>query len=156
MPKEIERKFKVKKNWKSEFPEIEGFVIEQGFLNRDKNRVVRVRIKGEQGFLTIKGKNKGNTRAEYEYEIQMADAEELILLCEKPIIEKVRYELPYGDHVWELDVFKGLNQGLLIAEIELEDENEVFELPDWLGEEVSGDERYYNSNLVAFPFSEWE
>ena len=131
--------------------------IVQGYLNSDPSRTVRVRIKGEQGFLTIKGKGNasGTTRFEWEKEIDVAEAESLLLLCEKGIIDKIRYEILVGKHTFEVDVFSGENQGLVMAEVELSEENEFFEKPKWLGNEVTGDKRYYNSYLSKNPFISW-
>ena len=131
--------------------------IVQGYLNSDPSRTVRVRIKGEQGFLTIKGKGNasGTTRFEWEKEIDVAEAESLLLLCEKGIIDKIRYEILVGKHTFEVDVFSGENQGLVMAEVELSEENEFFEKPKWLGIEVTGDKRYYNSYLSKKPFISW-
>ncbi len=131
--------------------------IVQGYLNSDPSRTVRVRIKGEQGFLTIKGKGNasGTTRFEWEKEIDVAEAEALLLLCEKGIIDKIRYEILVGKHTFEVDVFSGENQGLIMAEVELSNENDFFEKPKWLGNEVTGDKRYYNSYLSKNPFISW-
>jgi CYTH domain-containing protein len=131
--------------------------IVQGYLNSDPSRTVRVRIKGEQGFLTIKGKGNasGTTRFEWEKEIDVAEAEALLLLCEKGIIDKIRYEILVGKHTFEVDVFSGENQGLVMAEVELSEENEFFEKPKWLGIEVTGDKRYFNSYLSENPFTTW-
>ena len=131
--------------------------IVQGYLNSDPSRTVRVRIKGEQGFLTIKGKGNasGTTRFEWEKEIDVAEAESLLLLCEKGIIDKIRYEILVGKHTFEVDVFSGENQGLVMAEVELSEENEFFEKPNWLGIEVTGDKRYFNSYLSENPFTTW-
>ena len=131
--------------------------IVQGYLNSDPSRTVRVRIKGEQGFLTIKGKGNasGTTRFEWEKEIDVAEAEALLLLCEKGIIDKIRYEILVGKHTFEVDVFSGENQGLVMAEVELSNENDFFEKPKWLGNEVTGDKRYYNSYLSKNPFISW-
>lgn len=131
--------------------------IVQGYLNSDPSRTVRVRIKGKQGFLTIKGKGNasGTTRFEWEKEIDVAEAESLLLLCEKGIIDKIRYEILVGKHTFEVDVFSGENQGLVMAEVELSNENDFFEKPKWLGNEVTGDKRYYNSYLSKNPFISW-
>ena len=131
--------------------------IVQGYLNSDPSRTVRVRIKGEQGFLTIKGKGNASrtTRFEWEKEIDVAEAESLLLLCEKGIIDKIRYEILVGKHTFEVDVFSGENQGLIMAEVELSNENDFFEKPKWLGNEVTGDKRYYNSYLSKNPFISW-
>lgn len=154
MGKEIERKFKVKS---TEYKNLaDGVYIHQGFLSTEKERVVRVRIKGDEGFLTIKGVTKGATRTEFEYKIPIKDAEHLLSeLCIKPSIQKFRYHISFKGFVWEVDEFLGENKGLTIAEIELEDEDQRFEVPGWVGEEVTSDPRYFNSNLIANPFSDW-
>ncbi|MFC2113955.1 CYTH domain-containing protein [Bacteroidota bacterium] len=151
---EIERKFRVKDNsWKDKG---KGIHFHQGYLTDDINRVVRVRVAGDEAFLTIKGINKGTRRAEFEYPIAVSEANSMLSdLCLKPTIEKHRYRIDYKGKTWEIDEFHGENEGLIIAEIELISESEIFEFPPWLGEEVSHDPRYYNSNLVSFPFSKW-
>lgn len=128
--------------------------IVQGYLNSNPERTVRVRIKGNKGFLTIKGKGNesGTTRMEWEKEISLQEAEQLLTLCEKGIIEKTCYEIPVGNHTFEVDLFAGDHEGLVLAEIELESENEDFTKPDWLAEEVTGDERYYNAYLSNHPY----
>jgi adenylate cyclase len=155
MGKEIERKFKVQSR---EYKNMaDGIYIHQGFLSTEKERVVRIRIKGNQGFLTIKGITKGATRMEYEYGIPVEDAKTLLAkLCLKPTIEKYRYHINFQGFLWEVDEFMGENEGLIIAEIELEDEDQQFETPPWVGEEVTYDPRYFNSNLIANPFSNWK
>jgi len=153
MAKEIERKFLVQASWQ---PQDEGIKIAQGYLSTVPERTVRVRIKGDKGYLTIKGKNQGISRAEFEYEIPLADAEELLKLAEQPILSKVRYLEQHGNRLWEIDVFAGENQGLVVAEVELPDEGADFSRPRWLGQEVSGDVRYYNANLIKNPFSLWK
>lgn len=132
--------------------------IVQGYLNSNPERTVRVRIKGAKGFLTVKGKGNesGTTRLEWEKEIALADAEQLLSLCEKGIIDKIRYEVPFGKHVYEIDVFSGDNDGLIVAEIELSSEDETFEKPIWLGKEVTGEEKYYNAYLSNYPYKTWE
>ena len=153
MAREIERKFLVKNSW---HPQSEGVKIAQGYLSTVPERTVRVRLKGEKGYLTIKGKNQGISRAEFEYEIPVGDAEELLKLAEQPILSKTRYLEQHGNRLWEIDVFAGENQGLVVAEVELPDEQAEFSRPDWLGQEVSGDVRYYNANLIKKPFSLWK
>lgn len=153
MAKEIERKFLVQTSWQ---PQDEGIKIAQGYLSTVPERTVRVRIKGDKGYLTIKGKNQGISRAEFEYEIPIGDAEELLKLAEQPILSKTRYLEQHGNRLWEIDVFAGENQGLVVAEVELPDEQADFSRPDWLGQEVSGDVRYYNANLIKNPFSLWK
>jgi len=153
MGTEIERKFLVKEgSWR----EAAGETYRQGYLSTVKERTVRVRTIGDKGYLTIKGISIGASRLEFEYEIPVADAEELLdSLCEKPLIEKNRYKLDHGGLTWEVDVFFGDNEGLVVAEVELQSENQVFEKPDWVGEEVSSDPRYYNANLIRNPYSSW-
>ena len=153
MAKEIERKFLVKDSWQ---PQSAGIKIAQGYLSTVPERTVRVRIKGDKGYLTIKGKNVGVIRAEYEYEIPRQDAEEMLQLAEQPILVKTRYLEQQGEFIWEVDVFAGENQGLVVAEIELPAEDAEFSRPAWLGQEVSGDVRYYNANLIKCPFSLWK
>ncbi len=153
---EIERKFLVASDaFKRDF--VRKNYIAQGYLNSTPERTVRVRIKGETGYLTIKGKSNetGLSRFEWEKEIALAEAKALLLLCEKGIIEKNRYEVKVGEHLFEVDEFFGENEGLLIAEVELQSESENFEKPNWLGKEVTQDQRYYNSNLSKNPFLNW-
>lgn len=154
---EIERKFLVTS---TEFlsESIRSNRIVQGYLNSNPERTVRIRIKGTQGFITIKGKGNesGTTRFEWEKEIEVSEAEQLLLLCEDGVIDKVRYEIPFGKHLYEVDVFEGDNRGLIVAEIELEDENESFEKPNWLGAEVTGDDRYYNASLSTSSYKNWK
>ncbi len=154
MPKEIERKFLVKDDsWRSPDP---GKHYRQGYLSTVKERTVRVRTAGEQGFITVKGVSVGATRSEYEYEIPFADANEMIdQLCERPLIEKTRYRIPFDGVVWEVDEFEGDNSGLITAEVELKDEKQSISPPGWVGEEVTGDSRYFNANLVGRPFYKW-
>jgi len=154
---EIERKFLVENDhYKSE--SFKKQYIKQGFLNSDKNRVVRVRIIDTQGFLTIKGlsNQSGTTRFEWEKEISLEDAQKLLLLCEKEIIEKNRYLVKNKQHTIEVDEFLGSNKGLVIAEIELKTEKESFQKPLWLGKEVTGIQQYYNAVLSKHPFKLWE
>lgn len=154
---EIERKFLVTSNdfikdsYKKTF-------IKQGFLNSNKKRVVRVRTQDNQSFLTIKGVSdkKGISRFEWEKSISNTDAEQLYPLCEKEIIEKHRYLVKSNHHTFEIDVFLGNNQGLIIAEIELSSEDEIFIKPKWLGKEVTGENRYYNTNLSILPYKKWK
>ncbi|WCM41432.1 CYTH domain-containing protein [Flavobacterium sp. CBA20B-1] len=153
---EIERKFSVKSttflaNAKK------SYKITQGYLNSNENRTVRVRIKGDKGFITVKGISSadGLKRFEWEKEIAVEEAEALLLLCEDFIIDKTRYIVLNGDAVFEVDVFEGLNTGLVIAEIELQTTDEHFEKPDWLGDELTGDKRFYNSYLSNHPFANW-
>ncbi|AQR72133.1 adenylate cyclase [Janthinobacterium sp. LM6] len=151
---EIERKFLLAGDaWRGQGQSV---LLRQGYLSSARERVVRVRIEGEQAMLTIKGANVGATRGEWEYPIPLADAAELLDgLCEQPLIEKVRHRIEHAGMVWEVDEFLGANAGLVVAEIELASEDQPFEKPDWIGAEVSGDARYYNANLIRHPFSQW-
>jgi len=154
---EIERKFLVKSD---QFKK-EAFTqhkIAQGYLSSLPERTVRIRIKGERGFITIKGigRQGGMSRFEWENEIPLGEALELLKLCEKGKIEKTRFEIQSGSHVFEVDEFYGENEGLIMAEIELDSETETFKKPDWLGEEVTNDKRYYNAYLSKNPFKNWE
>lgn len=153
---EIERKFLVI-NRDFILESSENFRIVQGYLNSNPERTVRVRVKGDKGFLTIKGKGNesGMSRFEWEKEIIISEAEALLLLCEKGAIDKIRYNVMYENHLFEVDVFFGENEGLIVAEIELQSENETFSKPNWLGEEVTSDERYYNAYLSNNPFKSW-
>jgi len=149
---EIERKFLVSGDgWKT----VEPIPLRQGYLNTDESRTVRVRTAGMNAFLTIKGITTNVSREEFEYLIPIEDAERLLLLCSNSIVEKQRYVFSIGDLVWEIDEFSGENKGLVVAEVELESETQSIELPEWIGEEVSGDLRYYNSSLAIKPFSKW-
>lgn len=154
MALEIERKFLVVGDgWRSLAT---GTAYRQGYLVAEPGRTVRVRVAGEQGYLTIKGPTQNVTRSEYEYPIPVQDALELLqTLCQRPLIEKVRYRIPYGGLLWEVDEFEGDNRGLIVAEVELSDPQQAIELPEWIGADVSDDPRYYNANLAKFPFSQW-
>lgn len=153
MAKEIERKFLVNGvAWRQGTP----FEIRQGYLCTDKERTVRVRSKGSKAFLTIKGPGKGIERDEFEYEIPSEDGKFMLdHLCQKPLIEKNRYELELAGKTWEIDEFFGENAGLVVAEIELSNSEEAFAKPDWLALEVTDDPRYLNANLIRHPFSDW-
>jgi adenylate cyclase len=152
---EIERKFLIKNDsWKNEIKKT--ISIRQGYLNSEVERTVRIRIQGERGVLTIKGKNQNVTRKEFEYQIPLDDALNLLSMCEKPIIEKTRFLIPSNRSTWEIDVFDGENKGLVIAEIELTSEEESFDIPNWLGEEVSSESKYYNSSLITNPYGNWK
>jgi len=155
MSTEIERKFLVKDdNWRSLGS---GILYRQGYLSTDVERTVRVRTIGENGYLTIKGKTHNMTRAEFEYDIPLKDAEWMLdNLCKRPLIEKIRYKIPLNDLIWEIDEFKGENEGLIIAEVELNDVNTDIGLPDWIGKEVTDDPKYYNASLVKSPYSSWK
>jgi CYTH domain-containing protein len=153
MAQEIERKFLVQSDeWRAL---AKATSYRQGYLSSAKERVVRVRTIDDQGFLTIKGINEGLTRLEFEYDIPLADADSLLELCEKPLIEKNRSKIDLDGLTWEVDEFFGDNAGLIVAEVELESEEQAFEKPSWIGEEVSGDPRYFNSNLIKNPFTTW-
>jgi len=133
-----------------------GKSYRQGYLSTVKERTVRIRVAGEQGYVTIKGITVGASRAEYEYEIPLADANEMLdNLCERPIIEKTRYRIPQDDIAWEIDEFGGDNRGLIVAEVELKDQSQSVTMPDWIGKEVTDDPRYFNANLVKKPFNTW-
>jgi CYTH domain-containing protein len=154
MAQEIERKYLVSSDAWRELAS--GTTYRQGYLSTVKERTVRVRTIDDKGYLTIKGITVGATRAEYEYEIPADEANELLdNLCERPLIEKARYKIPHGGLTWEVDEFAGDNQGLIVAEVELTAEDQEVALPDWVGEEVTGDPRYFNSNLIANPYSTW-
>jgi adenylate cyclase len=149
---EIERKFLVSGDgWRQG----EGARYSQGYLNRDAQRTVRVRIAGERAFLTVKGISKGATRSEFEYAIPTSDARQLLQLADGPVIEKIRRIVVHEGSRWEVDEFLGDNKGLVVAELELESEDQPFARPDWLGREVTDDARYYNSSLAAHPFKDW-
>lgn len=153
---EIERKFLVKsKAFKDKA--FHFYDIKQGFLNSHSHRTVRVRLKSNTGIITVKGMSTSNglSRFEWEKEIPKTEAESLLKLCEKGIIDKTRYEVKVGKHTFEVDEFYGDNKGLIVAEVELNSENEAFEKPNWLAEEVTGDARYYNSSLSKLPFKDW-
>ncbi|MET0051834.1 MAG: CYTH domain-containing protein [Candidatus Thiodiazotropha sp.] len=152
---EIERKFLViNDNWKNSV--ISQATIKQGYLATTEQASVRVRVDGEQANLNIKGTTVGISRREYEYPIPMEHAEEMLdHLVSGAVIDKVRYKVRVAEHVWDLDLFLGANEGLVVAEVELSHEGEGFEMPDWAGEEVSGDIRYYNASLVTHPFCDW-
>ncbi|MCF7808505.1 MAG: CYTH domain-containing protein [Candidatus Marinimicrobia bacterium] len=155
MENEIERKFLVTSDVYRTLAQGEAY--KQGYLNSDKERVIRIRTKSTTAFLTIKTLQKGLVRKEFEYQIPLDHAEYLLEhVCERPIIEKTRYHIDHGDHTWEVDEFHGENEGLIIAEVELEAADEDVVLPDWIGKEVSDDWRYYNSNLLQHPFNLWK
>ena len=155
MPQEIERKFLVRGDFKAYA--CQSFRIVQGYLSSVPERTVRIRVKGEQGYLTVKGKSDvhGVTRYEWEKEIPLNEAEELMKLCEPGVIDKTRYLVRSGRHIFEVDEFYGENEGLVVAEVELASEDEAFVKPDFIGEEVTGDIRYYNSQLMKKPYKMW-
>ncbi len=151
---EIERKFLLTGDAWRELAQ--GVYYRQGYLNSAKERTVRVRTINDKGFLTIKGITVGVTRLEFEYEIPKDECNEMLDdLVEKPVIEKNRYKVDYGGFVWEIDEFLGENQGLIVAEIELESEDQKFEKPEWVGKEVTGDPKFFNSNLMNNPYARW-
>lgn len=153
MGKEIERKFLVTGNGWRDAP---ATTYRQGYLSTDRNRTVRVRVAGDKGFLTIKGITVGASRTEYEYSIPVEDALEMLAnLCLRPLIEKRRYRVDQGGPIWEVDVFFGDNEGLILAEVELENESQQIDLPPWIGREVTGDARFYNANLITHPYRSW-
>lgn len=152
---EIERKFLVKNEGFKQVAQAE--IYHQGFLSTEKEKIVRIRIVKNNAWITVKGITKGAKRAEFEYEIPLEDAEYMIYeLCEKPIISKKRYRIPFGDFIWEVDEFLNENEGLVIAEIELETEDQEFKIPEWIGEEVTGEEKYYNAYLIKHPYNSWK
>ncbi|UHG93807.1 CYTH domain-containing protein [Spirosoma oryzicola] len=152
---EIERKYLVKgDDWKKQGT---GQLYQQGYLSTHPDRTVRVRTVGNEGYLTIKGITAGASRSEYEYGIPYADAQSMLdQLCQRPLIQKVRYRITYEGLVWEVDEFQGENQGLVVAEVELTDEHQTIALPDWVGKEVTAEEKYYNANLIKHPYSQWD
>lgn len=155
MALEIEHKYLVvKEAWNTAFAH-EHFVIRQGYLQTDPNKIIRVRTKGSKGYLTIKGKAVGASRLEFEYEIPVEEANELLDMFCTGIIDKTRYIVLYEGKTWEVDVFSGLNEGLIVAEIELASEEETYSLPTWIGENVTDDKKYANSNLSITPYTKW-
>ena len=154
MSVEIERKFLVAGDaWRQQAT---GRQYRQGYLSCDPERSVRIRLAGEEAWLTIKGISQGAARTEYEYRIPVDEAREMLdKLCLQPLIEKTRYEVEYSGLIWEVDEFFGDNAGLLIAEVELESEDQSIELPDWVGKDVTHDTRYYNASLIANPYTQW-
>lgn len=152
MATEIERKFLVEgTSWRQS----NSVRLRQGYLNHDKHRTVRVRVAGDKAFLTVKSVRQGVTRAEFEYEIPVADAEQMLKLSDGPVVEKNRHVIERDGLKWEVDEFLGENAGLVMAEIELTSEDQPFSRPAWLGREVTHDNRYYNSNLAAHPYKQW-
>lgn len=152
MATEIERKFLVSgEAWKTS----DATLYRQGYLNPDKYRTVRVRIVGNTAFLTIKGITTGASRAEFEYEVPVADAEQMLTICDGPLIEKYRHLVRHDGMLWEVDEFLGDNLGLVVAEVELQSEDQHLNAPDWTAAEVTGDARYFNSSLAQTPFNSW-
>ena len=154
MAKETERKYLVTGDaWRALS---QGSAFRQGYLSTVKERIVRVRVAGNRGYLTVKGITVDATRSEFEYEIPVGEADAMLdELCEQPIIEKTRYEIDWAGRTWEVDEFGGTNAGLVVAEVELDDPQQEIELPPWIGQDVTDDPRYFNSNLIARPFSSW-
>ena len=155
MAQEIERKFLVKNDrWRAE---ARGLPYRQGYIpTTQPGQTVRVRLAGDNGYLTLKGPTEGITRSEFEYVIPVADAKEMLeTMCDRPLIEKIRYRLPVNNLLWEIDEFSGENAGLVIAEVELKTADQTISKPEWLGKEVSDDPRYYNSNLSQHPYTTW-
>jgi len=152
---EIERKFLIKGDYKKHA--VKSLTIKQGYISTVHGITVRVRLKDKKGYLTIKGSTgeSGLSRYEWEKEIAYEEADELLSLCDSGIIDKTRYIIPAGNYTWEVDEFHGENEGLFIAEIELKSESDTFSVPDWLGQEVTGDLRYYNSYIAKNPFTSW-
>ncbi|MCW8908679.1 MAG: CYTH domain-containing protein [Sedimenticola sp.] len=155
MAVEIERKFLViNDKWRDNI--LSESIIKQGYIANQENATVRVRVARDSAWLNIKGATRGIRRAEFEYPIPLEDAEAILLqVAQQPYISKTRYKVKCGNHIWDLDLFDGENQGLVMAEVELSDEREPFEMPEWAGEEVSGDPRYYNASLVKNPYTAW-
>ncbi|HFU77804.1 MAG TPA: CYTH domain-containing protein [Epsilonproteobacteria bacterium] len=151
---EIERKFLIDTN---KLPPLQnGYVIKQGYIKTVDHTTIRVRIRDNEAFITIKGKSVGASRLEFEYPIPLQDAHEMLdNLCQTSVIDKTRYLVNHDGHVWEIDVFEGSNKGLVIAEVELDSEDEVFTLPSWVTQEVTDDIRYFNSNLIENPYCNW-
>jgi CYTH domain-containing protein len=153
MAKEIERKFLVVgEAWRKL---AKGTLYRQGYLSTVKERTVRVRTIDDQGFLTVKGITVGATRLEFEYPIPVADSNKMLEICEQPLVEKYRFKIQHAGLIWEVDEFLGVNQGLIVAEVELQSETQTFEKPGWIGAEVTQDPRYFNANLIKHPYSKW-
>ncbi|GAA0405023.1 CYTH domain-containing protein [Cocleimonas flava] len=154
MAKEIERKFLIDLKLIGDLPD--GKLISQGFIGTNDKTVVRARIKGDEAFLTLKGEVTGFTRSEFEYQIPVDDATNIIKeLCSGGVVEKTRYEIIYENHTWEIDIFHGQNEGLVVAEVEVQSESESVSLPKWIVEEVTGDPKYFNVSLLSNPYSQW-
>lgn len=152
---EIERKFLVNHAKWAVTEKLKGEFYRQGYMLTDPNKTIRVRATDTKGFLTIKGKSEGATRAEFEYEIPKEEAIQLLDMFAVSDLTKYRYKVVFAEKLWEVDVFLGENEGLIVAEIELSSEDETFDLPDWAEEEVTGEKKYYNSNLSTLPFKQW-
>ena len=153
---EIERKFLVKQEIWAQLEKPDGEFYRQGYLLTDPTKTIRVRQTSEKGFLTIKGISVGASRAEFEYEIPHGEAKELLDQFSVSELSKIRYKILFENKLWEVDEFLGENEGLMVAEIELQSEDETFCIPDWIGQEVTGEEKYYNSNLTLLPFKNWK
>lgn len=154
MAKEIERKFIIDISQLGDLKS--GVEIKQGYISTTDNTAVRIRLLGDKAFLTLKGKNTGATRSEFEYEIPVKDANEMLAeFCSGPIIDKTRYLVEHCDHTWEVDIFRGDNDGLIVAEVEMQSENESVDIPTWVVKEVTGEDKYYNANLLNNPFKNW-
>ena len=156
MALEIERKFLINEDLWNSFEKPIGLVCKQTYLHKEIDKTIRVRVLGEKGFFTIKGRTIGFTKPEFEYEIPLKDAKEMIEMFGESVIDKIRYVIPYHGHIWEVDVFFGENAGLIIAEIELKSEEESFLKPEWLAKEVTGDMRFSNSSLQNNPYKDWK
>ena len=154
MGTEIERKFLLKSDaWRSQSV---GKLYRQGYVFQSADVTVRIRIAGVQGYITLKGKAEQYARPDFEYEIPVEDAQAMLdLWCQPRVVEKIRYRVPFGGVIWEVDAFQGLNQGLVLAEVELTSNAQAFELPDWIGQEVSDQDRYFNSSLAVYPYTQW-
>ena len=155
MPIEIERKYLVDFSKWIHLNKPKGAFFKQGYLFADPNKTIRIRLTEESGYLTIKGLSVGASRPEFEYEIPMQEAKELLDNFATSCLTKTRYKMPFKNKIWEVDVFHEENEGLIVAEIELQHESEAFDIPDWIGEEVTGHKRYYNSNISIHPFKNW-
>ena len=155
MALEIERKFLVNKEKWNALAKPKASLIRQGYLLNDPEKTIRVRLTDSKGYLTIKGRSEGATRPEFEYEIPQKDAKQLLNGFSVPEVKKARYEILFKDKKWEVDEFLDLNEGLIVAEIELKSESEYFELPEWIGREVTTEEKYYNSSLSVKPIAKW-
>jgi CYTH domain-containing protein len=156
MNQEIEHKYLIRKDLWYAVHKPRGVNIRQGYLQTDPGKTIRIRTTGSEAFLTIKGPSRNATRAEFEYPVPPEEADDLLQLCAAPVIEKVRYRMEHAGKTWEVDEFFGENEGLILAEIELTSEEEIYERPAWIGEEVTGDPRYYNAYLALHPFFGWK
>lgn len=153
---EIERKFLVDHEKWNQVEKPEGMIIRQGYMHKEPSKTIRIRVRDKESYITIKGKSHGISRSEYEYKIPLNDGNEMLASFCDAIIDKVRYCITYAGKFWEIDVFAGDNNGLIVAEIELDNEHEQFDVPDWIDVEVTEDKRYYNSNLSVNPYSSWK